>query len=86
MKFIFCCDCQEIVRLRRELRKCVCGKSSGRYVDETNAEIQGNCIPIGIKSSSFEAALRAQPKGPGKGKRFEAFVIPKICNTVRVLK
>ena len=84
MKFIFCTDCHDIVRLRRELRKCGCGKSKGRYIDDLHAEIQGKSVPIGIEGDSFAAALK--PTEPGKGIRFEAFVIPKICDTIRVLE
>jgi len=85
MKLIFCSNCKDIVRLQRELRTCKCGESSGRYINNYDAEIEGNCIPLGFANSSLVNALKKQPQGPGQGKRFEAFVIPKVCDTIRRL-
>ena len=86
MKLIFCKHCHDIVLLRiKDIRKCLCGKASGQYVDDLNAEINENCIPIGINNFSFVDAIKNQPK-KGDGFLFEAFVIPKKCPTIRVIK
>lgn len=83
MKLIFCPICEDIVKLRKYLRKCDCGESGGYYLaDGINAELTGEAVPLGIGNSTFITALRNRPMS-GNGQRFEAFVIPKICLTVR---
>lgn len=42
-------------------------------------------MPLGIANSSFIDALKNQPE-EGMGKRFEAFVIPKQCPTLRKIE
>lgn len=85
MKLIHCNECGDVISLRYELRHCVCGKSSGQYVDRLNAEIRGPCTPLGFANSSFSHALQNQPEKDW-GKEFNAFVIEKECPTVKVLK
>lgn len=85
MKLIFCLECHDVVRLFHEDRACRCGGSGGRYTDTLNAEIWGTCVPLGFENRAFAVALQKRPEGPGKGSRFLAFVIPKICDTVRVV-
>ncbi|MFP4019735.1 MAG: hypothetical protein ACLFUH_10865 [Bacteroidales bacterium] len=81
MKLIFCKECEDIVRLiPEETRYCQCGKSSGKYTDNLYAWYSGPCIPIGIANSSLAEALTNQPES-GDGKKFNAFVIPKKCDT-----
>lgn len=84
MKLIFCKKCQDVVRLREVERICSCGASSGYYVDEVNAVIFGDCVPVGVINDDFARAVREQPDG-GYGKRFDAFVIPKQCDTIKHL-
>lgn len=82
MKLIFCPHCQDVVKLQLGERTCMCGKSTGRYVDSQYAEIGGAAIPIGFENGSFVAALERQPES-GLGSVFRAFVIPKSVPTVR---
>lgn len=84
MKLIFCPRCEDIVRLySRTTRKCQCGTSGGRYAaDGLNATYWGNAIPLGILNDNFRRALERQPEA-GLGERFEAFVIPKECPTMK---
>lgn len=99
MKLIFCLECGDVVRLRRESRLCQCRSSGGQYINELDAEIWGKCVPLGFDNSSLAIALNSQPVAPkpGKsrkprkfrkkaGKRFDAFIIPKNCPTVKVIK
>ena len=69
---------------------CDCGQSWGHYLDDINAEYGGKAVPIGISNISFAAAVAEQPTGvfdpTGKagdvlGRKFTAFVIPKLCST-----
>ena len=71
VKLIYCRECTELVRLRAVMCTCPCGKSSGRYINDIEAEISGPCIPIGIDNSGFMAAV----KNPKKGLPFCGFVI-----------
>lgn len=83
MKLIFCPSCQDLFKLHTENKSCCCGKSHGHYeVDEVNAVVGGQAIAVGVKNSSFIEALKIRPSA-GWGQRFEAFVIPKKCPTVR---
>ena len=81
MKLIFCPSCRDVLALRMHFRSCECGKSGGRYVDNLNAIIKGDAIPIGFHNMSFGTAVGLQPL-QGWGRNFVAFVIPKICPTV----
>lgn len=82
VKLLFCQQCFDIILLQSEPRKCACQKSSGRYLDGINAELSGPCIPLGISNSSFLRALQNRPR-EGMGERFEAFIIPRQCESVR---
>ena len=87
MKLVLCRDCLDIFSLRRnEVRKCSCGKCSGRYIDSLYAEYAGEpAVPIGFSNPSLVEALRNQPE-EGPGKEFRAFVIPKKCETMTKLQ
>jgi len=80
MKLICCSQCFDVVSLRKEPRVCSCGQSSGHYLDELNAEYAGAAVPLGFDNHSFIDALRNQPDS-GWGRTFDAFVIPKECDT-----
>jgi hypothetical protein len=86
MKLIFCPECWDVVKLStKSTRTCECGKASGRYIDNLNAEISGTAVAVGFNNFSFAFAVRGQPER-GMGKNFEAFVIPKECPTIKNLK
>jgi hypothetical protein len=81
MKLIYCPLCQDVVRLKFTTRFCSCKKSSGVYIDDLNAEIYGDAIPIGFQNSSFMKAIKSQREN--ESIKFEAFVIPKVCKTIK---
>ena len=81
MKLLFCPVCQDVLRLRAHIRFCDCKKSYGRYIDSINAIIGGRAIPIGFANRSLVRALENRPKA-GLGERFDAFVIPELCDSV----
>lgn len=87
MKLLFCPECQDILKLgKNKKRKCACGKSAGKYLEDGyHAVIYGKAVPIGLANSTFITALIKQPR-EGIGSRFEAYVIPKKCDTVKVEK
>lgn len=83
MKLILCVDCSDIFKLDIIPRKCKCGKCGGQYLDHVNATYYGDsAIPIGLDNYSLVAALKAQPE-KGLGREFNAFVIPKICKSMK---
>ena len=82
MKLIFCPHCQDVVKLRRQLTVCQCGKSYGRYTDGLFAVYSGDAVPLGFANLSLVLAINNQPES-GDGERFEAFVIPKKCPTFK---
>lgn len=77
MKLIYCPNCQDVLKLRQQQtnRRCGCGKSFGRYIDEHHAVIGGNAVPIGFAWDSFADALANRP-AVGDGRRFQAWVMP----------
>jgi len=85
MKLIFCPRCQDVKKLQSWMTYCECQESFGRYIDNLNAEIFGEAIPIGFANHLFYSAIRNQPE-VGSGKVFEAFIIPKLCDTIKVHK
>lgn len=83
MKLIFCPVCQDILKLLYPLRRCSCQSSWGYYRDDgLNAVIGGQAIPLGIANKSLQSALASRPE-EGQGSRFEAFVIPEKCPTIK---
>ena len=84
MKLIYCPHCGDILRLYFTARSCRCGKAGGYYRDRLNATITGNAIPLGFDNASFVAALIERPDD-GAGRVFQAFIIPKKCDTVEVI-
>lgn len=82
MKLIYCKECGDIVRLFHLPLTCECGASGGVYVNDINAEIWGEVVPLGIDNLSFIEALKGRPK-EGEGSLFTAFVIPEECKTVK---
>ena len=82
MKLILCELCLDVVCLRETERTCFCGESKGKYIDGLNAEIQGACLPLGINNLSLIQAIKERPND-GLGSRFEAFVIPRTCHTIK---
>ena len=83
MKLLYCPRCEDVIKLTQNVRYCECKKSSGKYLfDGLNAEVYGEAVPLGFANSSFTSALRERPKS-GDGRRFEAFVIPLNCGTVK---
>ena len=85
MKLLFCPSCKDIFRLINEMRFCRCGCICGKYIDDLYAEYYGDAIPIGFNNSSLVAAIHNQPEGEW-GEPFEAFVVPKKCDTFKKRK
>lgn len=93
MKLLLCLDCSDIFLLNYDDRQCKCGKTKGKYVDKLNAEISGNCNPIGFANNSFIKALKMQilenKNYDGtkdtccKGIEFDAFIIPDWAKSIK---
>lgn len=84
MKLLFCPKCSDVFSLSFDEKSCSCGESKGKYLDNLSAEHTGG-IPIGFDNTSFVIALKQQPDS-GMGKKFNAFVIPKQCNTFKKIE
>jgi len=91
MKLLLCLDCGDIFNLTAKEKKCGCGKTSGRYIDDLNAEYEGNAQPIGFSNGSFIEAIKVQrienkkvkPKNECcKGVEFTAFFIPDAATSI----
>lgn len=91
MKLLMCLKCGDIFSLSRKEKTCGCGETKGLYVDELNAEISGECQPIGIANGSFSEAIKVQrienkkPKRKDeccKGIEFTSFFIPETATSI----
>lgn len=57
MKLMYCPSCYDVVQLRRKYRTCECGRVSGRYINNIEAEISADAISIAIGNGSFLQAI-----------------------------
>ena len=82
----------DIFNLTITEKTCSCGKSSGKYIDNLNAEIKGNCKGIGFANNKFKMAYQIQKieDDAQKGKptccdgiEFTAFFIPESATSIR---
>lgn len=85
MKLILCPHCSDVVKLRKSRTCCECGKSWGLYVNDIDAEINSQAIPLGFDNASLVKAIKHRPLD-GWGYQFSAFVIPFRCTTVVKVK
>ena len=77
MKLLYCKNCESVFNLTNRLKKCSCGETKGKYVDNRRAWYDGiNAIPIGINNYSFDLAVKNQ-KNTGEGNLFKAFITSK---------
>ncbi len=53
MKLLACKECNDLFELSMNEKKCHCGKSSGKYIDVLNVEVNGPCRILGIDSSAI---------------------------------
>jgi hypothetical protein len=61
MKVLYCEACKSLVRLRKWMRSCECGKVRGRYrKDGKHAEVSHNehTISMAIGNGSFDHAVK----------------------------
>ena len=101
MKLLLCLKCSDVVKLRKSVPYCECGKSSGRYLDDINAEYRGDdAMLLGFANGSLIEAIREQQRkgdseltfehgvyaGQPEGRKFTAFVIPESATSIRKLK
>jgi hypothetical protein len=83
MKLLLCGSCYDIFNLDFDLKKCKCGETERRYLDELNATYKGNnTIPVGFSNPSLAKAISNQSQ-EAMGEEFTAFIIPKECPTFK---
>ena len=82
MKLIFCPYCEDVVKLTRYDRSCICGASGGKYLEDgLHAEIRGKAVPVGIDNRSFVEALKLYEVGLNHN--ITAFLISKDSDRVK---
>jgi len=76
MKLLFCPDCNHVFSLsRKKMRSCDCGKVSGMYVDEVNAEVNGAGYSLAIGNGSLAQAIAIANKPVGAAVRNRSWFI-----------
>jgi hypothetical protein len=93
MKLLYCPHCYDVRKLGGPYpvpalpTKCRCEKSWGMYTDHINAVYGGDAVMLGFSNPSLRYAiednLTRPPRADGKGRSFEAFIIPDSAPTVR---
>lgn len=91
MKLLFCLDCMDLFNLRKEPKTCGCGKTTGHYINDVDAEYSGNAQILGIGNTGFTEAIRVQflenkekraKKDCCEGVKFLAFTIPAHARSI----
>ena len=87
MKLLLCLSCGDVVQMRPEPRACLCGASSGRYLDDgaTVAQTAGS-VSLALHNHDLRAALdvwRAAPEGWHPLMVLRAYVNPHCEPDVR---
>lgn len=85
MKLLFCPECDDLFSLHFEIRVCRCGKSSGRYMNDVNAEYLGRAIPVGVSNSSLGSAIRRYKTDAGNH-LITAFTIPADAKSIIITR
>jgi hypothetical protein len=63
MKLLFCPYCRDIIALKYELRKCQCGKSSGKYLEDGDCVVVSkDALTLGIENKDLLYCLITRPK------------------------
>lgn len=84
MKLLYCSLCEDIRALQLDsIVVCRCGKTSGRYTDNVNAEYIGAGYLLGISNASFALATRRYRADSTQNVPFEAFTIPSNAASAR---
>ena len=92
MKLLMCLKCGDVFSLSSEDKSCGCGESGGKYVDELNAEIRGDCKAIGFDNKKFVLAYQLQRIEDQydadkdvccEGIYFDAFFIPESAKSIK---
>lgn len=83
MKLLFCRACSDVVKLTREIRRCQCGASRGRYIDDDwHAEVWGESVEVvGLRNDSLMSAVRVLDSLQGsvaRGPDVQAFLFPRV--------
>ena len=58
MKLIFCDKCWDVFKLDYNERTCKCGKCSGRYINNSEAVVNGEGYSFAIGNGSLVDAIR----------------------------
>jgi predicted nucleic acid-binding Zn-ribbon protein len=58
MKLLLCTRCGDVFKLRRYWKCCECGEVSGQYLDNVNAEVNGEGVSLAIGNGSLANAVR----------------------------
>ena len=76
MKLLFCYVCHDVFKLAvDEIRSCACGKVRGRYINNSEAEVNGEGYSLAIGNGSLMNALYSIKEGRTELRPVESEVI-----------
>ncbi len=80
MKLLLCKECSDVFSITFDDKKCGCGKTTGKYLDNINATYSGPAVPLGFNNRTLISSVIEFEK-TGEGRDFTAFVIGSDCKT-----
>ena len=75
MKLILCPECMCIFRLSRDLKRCDCGISYGKYVDSSKVVISNSAVALAIHNEHLVIAYQKY-KSAMEGKNNKRWATP----------
>jgi isochorismate pyruvate lyase len=65
MKLLICRECGDLVQMRPEARRCFCGASSGKYLeDNSTVQQSAGSFSLALHNHDFRAAIEAFVENP----------------------
>lgn len=90
MKLLLCLRCGDVVQMREQQRSCLCGESSGRYLEDgSTVEQTAGSISLALHNGELRDALHVYHEAPGQWHPlmvFRAFVNPQCETDVRFVR
>ena len=80
MKLLLCLNCADVVRMSGQVRHCLCGRSSGRYLDDgSTVEQTRGSLSIALHNHELSDAISVFNHNPNEWHPllvFRAFLNP----------
>ena len=91
MKLILCTECEDVVRLTFDVRRCGCGAIAGHYLpDGWHARVSDNAVCIGFDNHTLVRGLatlsKMSPISTALGPDVKSWLFPKNYERIERVK